>query len=356
MIEIKKYLTNNECYIRKGKLLEARGVLIHSTATPGANPENFANIWNTYRPNGNQVCVHAFCDDAKVINTLPYDMRCWGCGGSGNNYYIQIEMCEPKGIYFCNGWEYKIKEGYEQTVKDYITRAVDIVAEWAANRLLELGIHEVNEYTVTSHYEAHGLGMASNHGDPEGLLKLANMTMNDIRNKIRKIVEYKDKSDINNNKSDINKDKSDVNKKLAVGDIVRFTSDAVQFNGNTIPKSYINKLYKIKSINNKNNRTVLTINDVVMYAVDIKYLVKYVEDKSDVNKDKSDINKNKSDYKIRVTCDNLNVRKEPGTSYPIVTSIKDRGIYTIVEVDKSGKWGKLKSGIGWIHLGYTSKI
>jgi len=44
----------------------------------------------------------------------------------------------------------------------------------------------------------------------------------------------------------------------------------------------------------------------------------------------------------------------PGTKHEIVGVITDKGTYTIVEI--SGKWGKLKSGAGWIHLNYTKKV
>ena len=57
-------------------------------------------------------------------------------------------------------------------------------------------------------------------------------------------------------------------------------------------------------------------------------------------------------YKVRITTDELNIRKGPGKEYEKVGSITDRGVYTITEV--SGNWGKLKSGKGYICLkGYT---
>ena len=58
-------------------------------------------------------------------------------------------------------------------------------------------------------------------------------------------------------------------------------------------------------------------------------------------------------YMVRVTADALNIRKGPGTNYAIVGCITDKGSYTIVE--ENNGWGKLKSGIGWISLGYTKK-
>lgn len=58
----------------------------------------------------------------------------------------------------------------------------------------------------------------------------------------------------------------------------------------------------------------------------------------------------------KITVDSLNVRKGPGTSYSIVTTVKKGEAYTITEV-KNG-WGKLKSGAGWINLStkYCQKI
>ena len=65
-----------------------------------------------------------------------------------------------------------------------------------------------------------------------------------------------------------------------------------------------------------------------------------------------------TNYTVKVTTDCLNIRKGPGTNFGIVGRITDKGTYTIVkESDGSGasKWGKLKSGVGWISLDYTNK-
>ena len=63
-------------------------------------------------------------------------------------------------------------------------------------------------------------------------------------------------------------------------------------------------------------------------------------------------------YVVRVKISDLNIRKGPGTNYARVGYIKP-GAYTIVQ-ESSGsgakKWGKLKSGAGWIALDYTTKV
>lgn len=59
-----------------------------------------------------------------------------------------------------------------------------------------------------------------------------------------------------------------------------------------------------------------------------------------------------STYKI--TANVLNVRKGPGTNYPVTTQVKKGQVYTITDVQ--GGWGKLKSGAGWICLTYAQQV
>ena len=64
-------------------------------------------------------------------------------------------------------------------------------------------------------------------------------------------------------------------------------------------------------------------------------------------------------YRVKITADCLYIRKGAGTNTAKVGSITDKGVYTIVE-EKTGvgatKWGKLKSGVGWISLDDVRKI
>lgn len=62
-------------------------------------------------------------------------------------------------------------------------------------------------------------------------------------------------------------------------------------------------------------------------------------------------------YHVRVKITNLNIRKGPGTNYGSTGYIQP-GIYTIVAESTgkgAAKWGKLKSGAGWISLDYATK-
>lgn len=63
-------------------------------------------------------------------------------------------------------------------------------------------------------------------------------------------------------------------------------------------------------------------------------------------------------YKVQVSITDLNIRKGPGTNYG-TNGVCPKGVFTIVEEsDGKGatKWGKLKSGVGWISLDYAKKI
>lgn len=62
-------------------------------------------------------------------------------------------------------------------------------------------------------------------------------------------------------------------------------------------------------------------------------------------------------YLVRVKITNLNIRKGPGTNYGTTGYIQP-SIYTIVAESTgkgAAKWGKLKSGAGWISLDYATK-
>lgn len=63
-------------------------------------------------------------------------------------------------------------------------------------------------------------------------------------------------------------------------------------------------------------------------------------------------------YMVRVSIGDLNIRKGPGTNYA-KNGVTGKGSFTIV-AESSGqgatRWGKLKSGVGWISLDYAKKI
>lgn len=64
-----------------------------------------------------------------------------------------------------------------------------------------------------------------------------------------------------------------------------------------------------------------------------------------------------TNYTVKINTADLNVRSGAGVNYPVVKTVHKNEVYTIVEEKTNGttKWGKLKSGAGWISLAYTIK-
>lgn len=61
-----------------------------------------------------------------------------------------------------------------------------------------------------------------------------------------------------------------------------------------------------------------------------------------------------TEYRVRVTIKDLNIRTEPRVRNGNSKGYIKPGVYTIVQ--ESNGWGKLKSGVGWIKLSYTTKL
>lgn len=158
----KLFLTNNDCY-KAGKTITPKGIMVHSTGANnpwlnryvgpndgllGVNKNG--NHWNTARPGGRQVCVHAFI--GKLANgsiatyqTLPWNHRAWHSGGNANNTHIGFEICE---------------DGLSD--RTYFEKVYKEAVELCAYLCKEYGLTEKD---IICHSEGYKKGIASNHGD-----------------------------------------------------------------------------------------------------------------------------------------------------------------------------------------------
>lgn len=62
-------------------------------------------------------------------------------------------------------------------------------------------------------------------------------------------------------------------------------------------------------------------------------------------------------YTVKISTDVLNVRNGPGLNYTAVSQVKKNEVYTIIDevTADTVKWGKLKSGAGYICLTYAQR-
>lgn len=157
-----KFMTRNDCYTA-GRKITPKGIMVHSTATPGVMAADWFSRWNKSYKAGEikrQVCVHAFLDDKEVWQYLPWNHRGWHSGGDANNTHIGFEICEPGGFSYSGG---STMVGYDVKKNEAYFRA-------AFKNAVDLCVYLCRQYGLTekdiiSHAEGNKKGIASNHSD-----------------------------------------------------------------------------------------------------------------------------------------------------------------------------------------------
>lgn len=172
--------TQNNCY-KAGQYIEPDGIVVHSTGANNPNlrryvqpddgllgQNNEGSDWN--RPFSPGVCVHGFIGKLKdgsvaTYQTLPWNMRCWGCAGGENGSYnnsrIQFEICED-GL----------------TDPDYFARVYKEAVELCVFLCREYSISPDN---ISDHSESYQAGYASNHADVSHWFPMHGKTMDTFR-------------------------------------------------------------------------------------------------------------------------------------------------------------------------------
>lgn len=175
------YLTRNDCY-KKGDALTPRGIVLHSTAAPGVMAMAFAERWNRSFEKGEtskQACVHAFVDDAGIVQCLPWDMRGWHAGGAANDTHIGIELCEPAGaVYNRNGTAFAQYD--RAALAPYFDKVWSNAVALCAELCRTFSLDPLADGVLICHKQAHARGIASNHADVMHWFVQHDVTMEDF--------------------------------------------------------------------------------------------------------------------------------------------------------------------------------
>ena len=176
-------LTQNNCY-KANNTITPKGIMVHSTATPGATANTFIKIWN--KP-GVSACVHAFIDDTGIYQTLPWNWRGWhaasGRNGSANNTHISFEICEPGGFKYSSGATmvgYDVKKN-EEYFNNVYQKAVELCAYLCKK-------YNLTEKDIICHSEGCAKGIASNHADVMHWFPKHNKNMDIFRNDVKTLL------------------------------------------------------------------------------------------------------------------------------------------------------------------------
>lgn len=200
-------MTQSTCY-RSTRLFTPKGILWHSTGVNNPNLKRFVqpddnapdrakllkklgtntnkNDWNHIdRQVGLNFWIGKLANGkVAAVQTMPWNFRPWGCGygtkGSGNDIYIQFEICEDalKSKSYFNAC---YKEACQMTA--YLCRMFDIDPK---------GTIEYNGQilpTITDHTGAHSYNIGSNHGDIQHWSKKYGKTMASVRKDVAKILD-----------------------------------------------------------------------------------------------------------------------------------------------------------------------
>lgn len=365
----------------------------------GKNQYN--NDWNHIDRQAGLNCWIGKLADGTVttVQTMPWNWKPWGCGsgskGSCNSGWIQFEICED-GLNDKAYFDKVYKEACEITA--YLCDMFNIDPKGTV-------VHNgVTVPTILCHYDSHKLGLGSNHGDIDHWFPKFGKSMATARDDVAEILGnkvsviepavpspsvptnpapaeemYRVRKSWDDPKSQIGAYKSLENAKQArdksgpgysvynskgekvyptstitpapestsgfkQGDKVRLLSGAKYTSGKSIPDWVFEKVLYAREVRADGSCVISTVSaGPITGVVYQKDLIPY-----------STSNPTFKSYIVRITADVLNVRAGAGTGYQIKTQVKKNELYTIVD-EKDG-WGKLKSGAGWIHLGYTKKV
>ncbi len=182
-----KFMVRNDCF-REDRTIQVKGIVVHSTATPGRMAGAWYEPWNKSYEKGEtnrEVCVHAFLDDKGVYQYLPWTHRGWHAGGKANNTHVGFEICEPAGLAYSEAHDEIVKIDVEAT-REYFEKAYK-----NAVKLCVLLCRQFNltEKDIVCHCEAHQLGIASNHQDVMHWWKFYGKNMDDFRADVKKELE-----------------------------------------------------------------------------------------------------------------------------------------------------------------------
>ena len=308
----------------------------------GKNQYN--NDWNHIDRQAGLNCWIGKLADGTVttVQTMPWNWKPWGCGsgskGSCNSGWIQFEICED-GLTDKAYFEKVYKEACEITA--YLCKMFNIDPKGTVTH------NGVKVPTILCHQDSYKLGLGSNHGDVLHWFPKFGKSMADARNDVATLMGAAEapvapsKPTEPSKPSVIEPVEEETIKK---GDKVKLVSDAKYTSGKSIPDWVFDKVLYARELRSDGTCVFSTL--AVGPITGVVYTKDLIPYDASMPAFKS--------YIVRITADVLNVRAGAGTGYQIKTQVKKNELYTIVD-EKDG-WGKLKSGAGWIHLGYTKKV
>ena len=316
---IENIVKNSDCY-KAGKTITVKGLMLHSVGCPQPKAEPFINNWNK---SGAGACVHAIVDaEGCVYQLLPWYWRGWHCGsgtkGSGNNTHIGVEMTEPATIKYTSGANWQ-ETGDGSNTRAHVLATYKTAVELFAYLCKEYNLNPTADGVIISHSEGHSRGIASNHGDVEHIWRKFGLTMDQFRKDVKAAMNGSGSSP------------------TATGELYRVRKSwedaGSQIGAYAVLENAKKACKEGYTVYNSKGEAVYSNGSSGQAAAGVP-------------------------YKVKVDISDLRIRKGPGTNYGSA-GYTGEGVFTITE-EAAGqgatKWGRLKSGAGWISLDYATRL
>jgi N-acetylmuramoyl-L-alanine amidase len=156
------FITENRSYTP----LEAIGVTLHSTATPGATDENEQDYYDEkYR----EASAHIFLDWDSITQFVPFYEVTYHACEPANSLFLSVELCEPYS-YDIN----KFNEVWKRAIWTFAYLFVNI-----------LKIYTVSKDNLMSHHEVSNKWHNTTHEDPTQYFATYGKTVDQFRNEVQ---------------------------------------------------------------------------------------------------------------------------------------------------------------------------
>ena len=304
-------------------------ITVHNTS----NNASAANEVKYMISNNNQTSYHVAVDEKEVIQAIPFNRNAWHAGdggsGTGNRKSIGIEICRSTGdVATFKKCEENAAKYIATLLKQYgwntsrVKRHKDWSGKNCPHKTMELGW---DRFVKMIQKELDILnGKTTTTTKPTTSTTTSTSTTFKVGNYGKNVVTT---------------DNLNVRRSRNAGSEFLITIPK----GTTVRVNYI--MYQDNSVAPKGD-----LWGGVTYKGATGFInLKYVKPVTTTTTSGKTVN-----YRVRITADSLNVRKEPNATSKVTTTVRKDNVFTIVE-EKNG-WGKLKSGAGWINLSYTKKL
>lgn len=305
-------------------------VVMHYTGNTKDTAKANANYFNGA---GRNASAHFFVDDSEIRQSVELRDTAWHCGASTykhgacrNANSIGIEMC-------CTAGKYKVSDKTKENAAYLCAYLCKVLGISAGN---------VDTY-VLRHYDITGKNCPAQMVQNTSEWK-------EFKEKVKTILGGSASTGSTTTATTAPNGSNSIKN----GDTVTFTGGGIYKSStadSATSQKNVTSTCKVTAVNAKGTHPYHLVSQ------DGKGIYGWVNADSVKEVVKSTQNST-GGYRVKVTADVLNVRKGPGTNYGITTQVKQGEVYTIVAEEKNGSttWGKLKSGAGYISLGYTKRV